>query len=108
MRSLERKRSLPVRFNDVSEGFYYDRAVVDASGDNTLEYNSGQFMPRTPSVVNNDLTNKAGVYNTKNKFVNRQVYNTTNGRLYFATGTSDVSAWRPVGAVDATTDIIPV
>lgn len=96
-----------VGFNDVSEGFYSNRSVIDASGNNVLEYNSGQFVPRTPSVVNNDMSNKASVYNTKNKFINRQVYNTTDGRLYFATGASDISSWRPVGATDASSDVTP-
>lgn len=95
-----------VMFNEVDSNAYTGGAVGD-SGNNTLEFNSGQFTPDVQSVTTTQLQSAANNINTKYKRAGRTAMNTTVGKLYFALGSSALDKWRPVGAADGTQDITP-
>lgn len=51
------------------------------------------------------ITAKANLINTFRKLAGKLIYNSTNGKTYFAIGTTDVSVWR---ATDGSGDLTPV
>lgn len=93
-----------VMFNEVDVNAYTSYAVGD-SGDNTLEFNSGQFYLKMPTVTTNNLQSQTSLINVRYKEAGKIVFNLTTGKHYFALGRTVTDSWRPVGAADGTQDI---
>jgi hypothetical protein len=110
-----------VKFADTISGTPNIIWYVGYSGittNNTLKIRSVQILMGSTSNSSNwlgvqpdlnttttILSAKANGINIHLKSIGKTVANTTNGKLYFATGTTDVSPWR---ATDGSGDITPV
>lgn len=75
---------------------------LEVRGNLTNNGVSPVFRPTT--VTTTGLTNAAGLINTTDKYVGKQVFNNTNSLMYYATGTTPTSAWK---SFDSTNTITP-
>ena len=67
---------------------------------------SGQALINSPvQLGNNGLLSAATAINTTDKYIGKQVFNTSNSLMYYATGTTPISPWK---SFDSTNTITPV
>lgn len=92
---------MKIDFTNATNG--YVSAVCTVSGMPGTWKNIG--FVETATATTTQLTAIADPLNTTNKFAGKHVFNTTTNTLFYALGTTEVSAWK---SMDSTTTITPV
>lgn len=63
------------------------------------------FVNKTQSETTANLSNSTSTINTVDKYIGKFVFNSTDGLLYFSTGSTTTDVWRPT---NGSSDIIPI
>lgn len=73
-----------------------DILAVNADGTITLDFEEFLRVAANPflTFTATEIADKDHVVNTKNKFVGRSIYDSTNDLPYWSTGTSPTDPWK--------------
>ena len=118
----ETRLTVGIRFGGVGEGFIttgfsladdcrvldsQSKPITEDGGDvfGALVINGTQVATRPVVVTTDDLSAATGAINTTDKYAGKMVFNTSDLKVYYATGSSPTSRWQ---AMDSLTVINPV